>query len=753
MAIGEARARGGRGEPLSAVDSAWLHMDGATHPMVITAACVLDAPLDLATLAAWVGDRLLRHRRFRERVVRVGGHDAWEEDPAFGVARHVAVARLREPGGDAALADWIGDAVGRPLPLDRPPWALHLIERFGEGSVIVVRIHHALADGVALVSLLLDLDDDPCGPSPQSVGVARRAPRDARAWARLFASDARALAKDLLLPADRAGPLRAPLGPKKLVAWSSPIAAGRVRAIRRATGATSNDVLLGAVAGALRAHECEARGTCELRDLRAIVPVYLRPEHDPGLGNHFGLVFASLPVAEPDALERVREVGRRMAAIKRSAEPAVAFAVLGALGLAGERGERLGLELFSRKASVLVTSVPGPPERVRLAGRRLSSLLVWAPPAGRIGVGVTLISYAGAYRMQLETDAALHADPSRIVRAFEREMIELERLAARVPGPPAPPLGPPRPFSTRVREEAPLGELARALLPPHFLAHLLAYALGLDRRVAADDPRARDTDFLRFALPIFRRVGRLWFRWKVEGVARVPAEGPVLLVGNHNGGLVTTDTYLTLVALWERFGLERPVHMLAHDFILADPTLRRYAQRLGALRAGDASARRAFERGDLVLVYPGSDLDTFRPFRDRNRIELGGRHGFVRLALRERVPIVPVVTAGTHEQLIVLTRGDRLARALGMRRWGRTEVFPIVLALPWGLTTGFVPYLPLPAQTTLAFGEPIRWDLPPEAADDPALVERCYEQVRAAMQASLDGITRGRRTWLGQPRR
>lgn len=287
--------------------------------------------------------------------------------------------------------------------------------------------------------------------------------------------------------------------------------------------------------------------------------------------------------------------------------------------------------------------------------------------------------------------------------------------------------------------------------PPILVEKFVRYAVSHDKhRLGADDPDARDIEYVRLILDFFRAVGRTYFRLEVRGVDNVPARGPVLLVGNHNGAFLPADGFFAGVALHDRFGPSRVPYALAHDFLFYDDRLRRYALKLGLLRAGYHGALRVFERGGVVIVFPGSEFDVFRPWRDRHRIVLGGRKGFLRLALRARVPIVPVVSVGTHEQLIVLTRGDRLAKLLHTHRWLRADVFPIVLSLPWGLTSGFVPYFPLPAQTTLAFGKPLVWPtLGPGDAEDSAVLTRCYEQVEAAMQSMLDELARGRRPFLG----
>lgn len=307
----------------------------------------------------------------------------------------------------------------------------------------------------------------------------------------------------------------------------------------------------------------------------------------------------------------------------------------------------------------------------------------------------------------------------------------------------------------RARRLVPREDRAVLLSPPRLVARFTKFAWRRHQHTEvhdpADDVRRRDPELVTLVLDLYRAFGKRYFRARFEGVDNVPAEGPVLLVGNHNGALVPSDGIFTGLAIHDRYGPDRAVYVLAHDFLFEDPLLRSYALRLGMLRAGHESARHVFAQGHCLLVYPGSDLETFRSFRDRDKVILGGRKGFVKLALTCGVPIVPVVSAGTHEQLVVLTRGDRLARRLHAHAWARTEVAPIVLSLPWGITSGFVPYLPLPAQTTIRFGSPIQWpELGPTDADDPDVLARCYRQVEQRMQAMLDDLSAGRRFLIGK---
>lgn len=310
-----------------------------------------------------------------------------------------------------------------------------------------------------------------------------------------------------------------------------------------------------------------------------------------------------------------------------------------------------------------------------------------------------------------------------------------------------------REVAHRARDYFAPGEVVHLVSPWKPVESAWTFVTGhSDQRLATDDLEARDPEFVRLVMDIARRIGERYFRLRFEGIENVPADGAGVLVGNHNGGIMPLDAFFTVLGIWDRFGPTRVVHPLVHDLITNDPLARRMAVFGGGLRASRGGGEKALRAGHLALVYPGSDRETYRPFWQRDRIDLAERRGFLRLALREGAPIIPVVSVGTHEQLIVLSRGDGLARLLRTEKWLRTSVIPLVLCVPWGLTIGLFPYLPLPAQTTIAFGKPMRWpELGPADADNPEVLSRCYAEVVSAMQSMLDRLSEGRRPWLGKP--
>lgn len=242
----------------------------------------------------------------------------------------------------------------------------------------------------------------------------------------------------------------------------------------------------------------------------------------------------------------------------------------------------------------------------------------------------------------------------------------------------------------------------------------------------------RDPRLIARLLPVIERFNRIYLRWRVEGT--VP-DGQALFVSNHNGGITGPDLACTTALLWRARGPDHPLYALAHDFAFRHFTpLGRALQRLGGVRAAPENARKVFAAGGSALVYPGGDLEAYRATRDRDRIVLGERTGFVRVARDAGVPIVPIVAHGAHRSAWIVDDGRAIAEAIGLHRWARLERFPIAFALPWGVGVGpWTPYLPLPFRVQLRV-------LPPIAADGDLAVVR--ERVRAAMQDALDDLGR-----------
>lgn len=264
---------------------------------------------------------------------------------------------------------------------------------------------------------------------------------------------------------------------------------------------------------------------------------------------------------------------------------------------------------------------------------------------------------------------------------------------------------------------------------------------GLRGRLTADFDD-RDPDYIRENLPLTWLLSSLWFRGEVRNLGNVPEDRPVLLVGNHSGGNLTPDTIVFTLAFSTYFGVERPFYQLAHNLVLASPAgqiLRKY----GTVAASHEHAREALEAGAALLVYPGGDWEAHRPFWESNQVDFAGRKGFIRLALDAGVPIVPVVSIGGQETSLFLSRGDRIARALGLDRSLRLKVLPISLALPWVVNVGdFLGHVPLPAKITTEVLPPI--NITEMFGDDPDH-DVVYEHVTRVMQECLDGLAVERR--------
>lgn len=257
-------------------------------------------------------------------------------------------------------------------------------------------------------------------------------------------------------------------------------------------------------------------------------------------------------------------------------------------------------------------------------------------------------------------------------------------------------------------------------------------------RVPTADPADRDPGFIADTMDIGWLLVRLYFRAEVRGLERIPPEGPVLLVSNHSGGNVSPEVMVTTLAFVRRFGPDRPFFQLAHDMVMAYPVIGSLLRRFGTVSADPGNATQALRAGAAVLVYPGGDWEVHRPTWEEDRVDFAGRTGFLRLAWKERVPIVPVVNIGAQQTQLVLTRGDRIARLLRLDRMLRLKVFPISIALPWGLDIGdLAGHLPLPSKIIVEFLDPI--DLRSEF-DAELDVEAAYEHVTGTMQGALSRL-------------
>ena len=269
------------------------------------------------------------------------------------------------------------------------------------------------------------------------------------------------------------------------------------------------------------------------------------------------------------------------------------------------------------------------------------------------------------------------------------------------------------------------------------LLELLQQRIDTER---GDNSVQRDPDFIRRQLPAIARYIS-YFTPEVRGLHRLPAQGPALLVGNHSGFFYVPEAWVCGQAVLSRRGVGPPAYLLAYDLLFAVPGVGPFLRQLGAIPADAGEAESALSRGACVLVYPGGDHEACRPWTQRNKIDFAGRTGFVRLALRCGVPVIPVVAHGAHHAVTVLTRGDRLARAIGLDRV-RIKVFPLLAGPPFGVNSVLTPPLPMPAHVTLEFLPALDWTAyGPGAADDAGLVSACYLQITRQMQAALDRLS------------
>ena len=439
---------------MSYVDAAWLGMESPVHPMVVTALLRFDRALDPIRLATVLQERLVeRYPKFAMRVLpprTAFDQPVWVDDLEFDLGRHVVDAGRVD--GEAGLAALVNDVLGAPLDMRHSPWQFHLVHLPGEvegrtAGALVARVHHSVGDGIALAGALLSLADDRPGiPAyvgkgadggerdlPRVLGVDTLVPRSVGQAVRSarIGLDVLRTGLELIASRDPRTGLRGRLGAAKAAAWSAPIDLGMLKRVAGGLDASVNDVLVGVIAGALRRHLVDLGD--QPHDLHIYVPVDLRRGGPvaPELGNRVGLVQLKLPVSLPDPVARVREVHRRMTRLKASGQAASTYAILSIVGALPSWANRLAVWVGVR-SSAAVTNVPGPARPVYLAGARLSRLAFWVPQVGGVGLGVSIISYAGEVTIGVAADRNIVPEPGRLVDAVEAEIADLVALSVAV---------------------------------------------------------------------------------------------------------------------------------------------------------------------------------------------------------------------------------------------------------------------------------------------------------------------------------
>lgn len=479
---------------MSKVDTAFLRMDCQSNLMQIIGVWQLVPGLRHAAVCERVENTLAQYDRFRQCAVQDATGATWVADRRFDLAHHVVLEKLPKSARgqqERALQDRVAQLATERLDRRHPLWKFHLIEDYigpdgVRGSAMILRIHHCIADGIALLSVIMSMADGGAPPPAPQKRAGEAGPKDAQAWlvgallkpfthlavkalgavgdgaarslgrlehpaqsleqgieqgvkgsldmarvALQVVADSAALA---LMPDDSKTRLKGKSSGTKKVAWCQPIPLGEVKAVSKALACSLNDVLLSCVAGALGEY-LKAQGDAVAdQDIRAMVPVNLRPQDQtPQLGNHFGLAPLMLPIGMDNPVERLYEVRRRMVALKGSYQPLLAFGLLAVAGLLIKPAQDMMLNVFSKKTTAVMTNVPGPREKLKFCGATLEQSMFWVPQSGDVGLGVSILSYGDSVQFGVITDSEFCPEPQRIIDEFMPEFARLSMVTLMLP--------------------------------------------------------------------------------------------------------------------------------------------------------------------------------------------------------------------------------------------------------------------------------------------------------------------------------
>ncbi len=480
-------------EPMHPVDSFWYSMDESTNLMVITALMEFNQRIPYHRLQTLLEKRLLIYKRFRQKIVwpvtRLG-LPFWDYDANFDIQNHIIKVALPSPGDKKALARMIGDFMITPLDKEKPLWQVHLIENYDDGTVVLIRIHHAIADGIAMVRLLFSLADLQPADSPgrflrrrpsspnimdiltpvekkpkskleaiqetlnllyrtgevsvmKSLNLTEFMQKElmktlahptyitqfARHTASLGLEFAAAMFKLAFMAEDKKTCLKGRISTQKGVFWTDPISLAKVKEIGKFYNCSINDVVLAAVTGALRNY-CMARGN-DLSDAESRFAVPVSVGHGSAnveLGNKFSLVFLQLPLHLDDPVHRLRELRKRIRATRHSAEAYVGYQALKFLGIPPKRITKRGAGFFSKKLTGVLANVPGPTVPLYFEDLPVQNIMFWVPRIGNMGLGISIFSYMETVTIGIASDSRLVHDPADITRLIDDEFTQMHEI-------------------------------------------------------------------------------------------------------------------------------------------------------------------------------------------------------------------------------------------------------------------------------------------------------------------------------------
>lgn len=557
----------------------------------------------------------------------------------------------------------------------------------------------------------------------------------------------------------------------------------RIRRLGKASGSTVNDIVLAMSAGALRSYFCEYGGLPE-KSLTAWVPVSIRTGDRGEAGNQVSVMVCTLATDEADAGERLNAIKTSVQLAKnqlkgRSSRVSDNLTMLlsGLLVLT----QKLGLaERIAPVANLVISNVAGSKDLLYLNGATLVEQYPMSMLIDGQALNITVTSHDD--RLDFGLLACPRAVPELRMLADNLETA-LEEIEKASPG-----AEPERNEAMGEKKSGPktqnstgmLGKLITSLgaIPIETLdmviagnklskkaiselqdslnkmsevaASITSNAKGVDADEQGDSAReglnGPDPDLMNAQAPLWNTLMDYYFRLEIDGWKRFPDQ-PGLFIGIHSGGPLTMDAWTVALAWWRHFEGERTIHGTAHDVLMSSPGLGRYFRRMGTISPSRENIGAAFAKGDDVILWPGGEVDAYRSWDKRDKAILGGRKGFIRLALREQVPIVPVATVGGHDTLFVLSEGRGLAKTLKLKERMRSDVAPVTLSIPFGVTLHLTPFqhVPLPTKIRTEFLDPIYLDSDPERENDNDYVAEIYQEIESAIQSGMDGLATKRK--------